>query len=293
VDDDACPTCGATEVRAATFGSRLRHWFVNGGQIRSSLLVCAGCGAHRRTGGGLRTTRSSSARSRSAARGIRWDLAPQRARAEEVERQVEAIRSYAASRQVLVPAAWDGIVAIGGFGLHDPAGLGLEHPGSTPELTDLSVIAEAGPGPGDPPWVRIDIDLRARPQALLQEHVVVEVVGGEPSEPSDELASLDPRRPRDRQRLEAALAEQERRADARIRELSARWYEGTVTVDGQRLAASRLDSDGVHGAVFSHGDTTVKLVSSGVAPDDLTLVATDDLEPLLDGMRQREVMLFG
>lgn len=215
---------------------------------------------------------------------IREVVVPQRAREERWDRVERLLREQAADLPVLVPATWDGPVALGGHGVRDPDGPGRR-------LTSLSVVAEAGPEPGSTPSLTIEHEYEPIPVSLLQGHAVTSVVVDEPTDGPPDLRRFDPRRPEDRAQLDEKLAAIGQRRAARERELAQRWRPGSIRVDGEDVPASLLPGDGAGAVVFEHAGVAVTVICVGVDPAGLDLATTQDLALLIEGMRRREGMV--
>lgn len=219
----------------------------------------------------------SAFRGGSAGRAIARGLAPGRAAAAELERQVAAVRHSTAHLGVLVPAHWRGSLAIEGTQWR---GRGRER-----RLTGFSVAAHDHDTPGGEPRLEILHELGDSPQVLVEHQAVATVVAGEFRQTMPDLAALH--QAEGQRQVEAAMARWRREADRREQQLQDAWQDDHAIVDGRRVPARRLAGQQAQAVVFEHDRRWIAVTATGVELSGLELITTRAIEPLLEDMSHR------
>ena len=226
---------------------------------------------------GFALSSASAFRRGSAGRAIARVVAPRRAATAEVERQAAAIRHSTGHLGVLVPADWQGSLAI--------QGTQWRGRGHDQQLTGLSVVADDPSTPGHEPRLEILHDLEGMPQVLAEEQAVATVAGGDSQRTMLDLAMLH--ETGDQRQLDAAMTRWRHETERREQQLRDAWEDDHVLVDGLRVPARRLAGQHTQAMLFEHDHRQIMVTATGLEPFGLELTITSAIEPLLDEMIHR------
>ena len=230
-------------------------------------------------------------------RDVLWRLAPDRAWRRELEEELAGIRTQIGGFHLLVPAGWPGELSIGGCSWSSP-------PRGPRELREVTVVADQGDplldadrhAPGwRPPTPRVEIRSTRDAWEVAEDQALLEFVERAFPAPPPNLDGVEPTdRGEMERRMLARHLDRERSRGRREAQLSDRWRDGSVRVDGVAITARLLthhDTD-VGVATFALNGQGVLLIAEGRDLDTLGLVGVDDPTPLVDEFERRRQRIF-
>lgn len=227
-------------------------------------------------------------------RDVLWRLAPERAWPAELEEELAAMRAQIGGFELLVPRSWPGALSLEGGSWSIPRrGPRVMH--------EVRVIADQGDPqletrrhlPGwRPSTPRVEIHATDGAWPTPEDQALREFVERAFPPPPPELDHVG--RHEMERRMLAALRDHEQQRQRRETELTDRWRDGHVQVDGVRIAARLLtheDTD-VGIATFTDGGRGVMLIGEGIDLNTLTLVRLADPHPFVDVFEHRRRRTF-
>lgn len=230
-------------------------------------------------------------------REVLWRLAPERAWQLELEAELTGIHAQIGGFPLLVPEGWPGALSLDGVGWSVPAR-------GPRVLQEVTVVADQGDplrdpdrhAPGwRPPTPRVELHCTRDGWHAPEAYALHEFLERAFPEPPVDLDGVEPADLQEIERRTRAAhlvrEESRRRWEA---QLSDRWRDGTVPVDGVAITARLLTPDDADVGVatcsfYGHG---VLLMAEGIDLDALPLERVADPTTLVDEyeLRRRRIL---
>jgi hypothetical protein len=223
-------------------------------------------------------------------------LLPRRGWEREVDEELAGLRGQVGGFTLLGPTGWAGSVTVESRGWSVPRdGPRLLH--------ELAVVADQGDPSLDPArhlpgWAparpRVEVRVTRAPLAFPDEVAAEELVQWAfPPPPFDPSALADLDRDEAHRRIVAAHRASDRERERHVTEVSTRWRDTHLVVDGTEVPARCLSHADVGVATLDLGAEAVMVVAVGVEVDGLALERIGDPAPLLAESEARHRRLLG